>query len=238
MNVLMGQYLRKMVQEELKNKNINEEILNNPRSKEIGDILISLVEKMGNISQEYIPLYESQMQARMKIILQSIDCLQVDNNGNAIISFEEFNNRYLKKEEQKNNGTITYEILAEGTMARTTESQQEGKTISIMDQFGIERGKKVQKDGKEIMITRLKECPHIVKVAKAGEEKYYDISQTENPEDIQIKGAEEVSQGQIKQLDEVSKIRMREKVDTHYKKGIKSMYGIEDSLGENIGRGE
>lgn len=233
------QYLRTMLEKELKERNVNNNILQNPRIKEIGDVIISLLKQMGDIRPDlYAPLYESQMKSRLAVLLQTTNCIIVDENGSININVEEFNMKYLNKSEGKD--CITFEMLAdETTLARTSKNDKDGKIISIFNQMGIEKGKKVEKDEKTLMITRLKEYSHIVEVSKDEEKKYYDISQTEHPEDIQIEGAIEITKDQIKELDSISKIRMIDKVKyTPYKEGVKVMYDIEESLEENKEREE
>lgn len=240
---MLDAHLVGMIQLKLEKEWANERMFQNPRCEEIYNIIISLAEKLG-IVDKYSPSYRIKMQPRMQMILQDSHSLQVDNKGNIIIKLPDFYDEFDEKPSRQEKRA--YESFPDGTMKRTVEIREKEKQeiiVSKINQDGIETEKTVQKisEGKvkEVTITRLEGYPHIVKALQDNKVKYYDVSQTEHLEDIQMEGAMPIAEDQIRKLDPTDEIRILEKTNwIPYKKGIRDMYGIKENIEINKGRGE
>lgn len=240
---MLDEHLVGMIQLNLKKEWADERIFQNPRCEEIYNAIISLAEKMG-IVDKYSPFYRTKMQPRIQMLLGDSHTLQVDKKGNIVIKFPDYYEQFDVKPSRQE--MRTYESLPDGTMKRTVEikeNEEQEIIISKINQDGIETEKTVQKirDGKikKVTITRLEGYPHIVKVLQDNKVKYYDISQTEHLEDIQMEGAMPIVEDEIRKLDPTDEIRILEKTKwIPYKKGIRDMYGVKENIEINKGRGE
>ncbi len=232
-------YISPLIANYLKTKFVDERILQNPRAREIENIMVEQAKKVGTVFMyKELDIYEQKITEMLTYLMNSGDFLKVDKDGSVVINFPEKINVEKDCHEKEK---ITFKYASEKRILKERiKKEKQGNKIkeeiqhSEYDENGIEISQEENYIIDNILTQRIQrirslEKPHIIKENNVllGETKYYDLRNEEYFEEIE-KG-EEIQEAT--EMTNVEKIRLAERTRySIYGAGIEKILGLQEKM--------
>lgn len=233
-------YLIPIIQYRLERDFANSAIFRNPRISEINDITKELAKRTGNVVfyKEDPYIYEMKLRKMIEYHVSNPTYLEVEKYGEIKVNIPEymdFENKINRKE------YLIYQNEGFGKISRARfrfeQERSDTKSLnenSLFNEDGIEIKREVtivkNNEEERKRYIRMDGKPHIIeeKDLTTGEIKYFDIRETQNFENLDLKKAKEVNLEETELLTPVERIRLAERTRySVYGDGIKKILGMD-----------